>query len=473
MCTRENLAQCGSVFDIAAVLYRACEDRTGDRRFHKLMNALHSEPALIERFLTSRQGLELTLARPFEEAGIRELRDGLGPVDVQMLARWHSDFQRWLHGCGFDEHIADWALLSSIDASFTPEHTNDLRTLYDSTLVEPLNNNWSIGLPKVFLKISSSITMAIAPLIRHQRKVSSSLGYLAIVDDLDPDIQIRLDAQLWTDLSEVPLTLAVISPWAERDHFRILSADEESALVGVFWVKADEPQEYRRRVLQQLRSADNALASIAVLPELSSSSQLEEEVSRERFTNLRLIVLGSRHLETGDGNRVNRCLVLGRGGEVVWQQCKRERFVMPETIPPDYQILHPHQGEEEGIGTEYPQTMMLTPVGGMAVQICLDFLQEDVRNSLCRLGCRWFFLPVADHGLGTKFERAMCDCGEKSGAVGAIANNRCVFLWEQKLVQAKELRRFYEPRPNNPHRMGTLLSKGIWLFQPGIPENKG
>ena len=393
----EELADCRSIFDIAAVWYSDCEDRLGDLRFHKIRSAL-AEKALLADFGRFRDKFQEMCGAEISGAKLAELREGKVPEGLVSLRQCYTEFWQRLHDGGFPTYIASWAMLKALDESLTPDKASGFCETYQDREVKPLNTNVERGWPSVFFKITSSFPSTLTPARATEEKVWSYLEYLAIIpkEEMDPALEIRLDGPLWDDMLGTHISLAAMSPEVEPDYFTVEDPPDNAGSVNVFWVAAHEPKEYRERITNGLKLVDDAGAIVVILPELMSSEKLEREVEErlqaDPCRSLRLIVLGSCHIDAQD-RKANQCSILDRRGDVIWRQNKREPFQFP---PEDKHRAN----QREWIVTEgSKQILMMTSHGGIAVQVCKDFLPESMRQLLCKLGCRWFLVTGHDSTL--------------------------------------------------------------------------
>jgi hypothetical protein len=111
--------------------------------------------------------------------------------------------------------------------------------------------------------------------------------------------------------------------------------------------------------------------------------------------------------------------------------------------------------------------MVASPIGIIGVNICLDFLQDDMRESMCMLGCRWFLIPAWTDGLGGRFLDNLKQCGDLAGAVGVIANNRYSLSSAEIVNDPNRVHWFYVPAKGYKGTSGKPLSiqndNCIWL----------
>ena len=455
---RNALAQCENAFDIVAVLYNECGViRNGRRRFHDVMNDLDDQ-FLLGKFNGIRHQISDDIAPLIQEC----LDNGNINLNPHALIQHYEKFRIWLKNAGYNTDIAAWVVILALDESFYDRDLKNVWSLYEDKPICPLNTNFKEGFPSIFLKIHPPIKSKLTPLSEKEITITSQMEYLVFAGNSDDLSQVDLimDSQLWTDLESVQPKLAVISPIMAVDDFEIVDAAKEANVSRVFWVKAHESADYQQRIMNLLHVADDNGAVLAVFPELSSSESLEAAIARHLSTaklqNLKLVALGSQHINQGS-RKINRCSVIDRFGQVIWYQSKRERFKIP-------QDNEQYPGYSEWIETENKQVLIYTPIGEIAVQICLDFLQDNMRKLLCDLGCCWFLVPAMTQKLTGEFLYSVRNCGKLSGAICAVSNSRYSYILSGTNADAKDLQLSYQPIGGNASYLNDAINDEIWLI---------
>jgi len=445
------LKRATNVFDSAAVLYDACRDREeAGWRFADVDIQVHNDRDVLH--LLERHSEELCewLRSVFEGRGttLESIRYD-GASTCAGITEAFQTLQRELPAVTWACPAAAWYLLQAIDQAISTKVPALLRQFSECDL-HALNQNQRSGMSKVFPKMPSPFYPLVPEGLRLPapgqvtRSAANCLGSLAFFDGPESRIRIISREPLWLDFrqDQVPKT-AVILPVARYDsEFPLRGPGEASSAVGVFWVEARESETYRRSIVEALREADRAGTAIALLPELSGSPGVTDAIRRVasagEFTSLRLIAAGSYHARRSraDERKDNVATVLDGQGNVLWRQGKREPFHL---------TLEQAEGElptgrhREWIAVNHPQLLACTPIGGIAVMVCLDFVQPEMLGDLCALACRWFLVPACTPGLRGKFDRRLQDIGDLGGAIGAIANN------PRECKSSESRFRFYRP----------------------------
>lgn len=468
MSIQEDLKNCKNIFDVAAVLYSDCENGAGDRRFTRVSAILEDSTLLDGKIRDFRRRMISALQPIIESAGTDGLLSSSEHLNGKAISWYFSDLVRLIGRTKDANHLASWSVLKVIDHCIAPRVPDLVRMNRDSH-TPPLNANHNQNVPKVYVKLPTPLFVPVEWIPENpEDDAYVNLENLAFTFSPMTQIAIYTDGILWDLLRKAPLVLAVLVPEVKESFFKLQSPPPQSNASRVFWVSPEEPQQYRDEVLDLILRADAAGASIALLPELCSSKlledQLHERLSREPLRNIRLVAMGSYHEGQPDARMTNVCSVLDRTGALLWQQTKRSPYrikMLPLIGPKELRKL---SGYREWIKEDGSQVMALTPIGAVAVQICLDFLKEEDRSQLCRLGCRWFLIPAFTGKLNGKFRRHIQNCGDLSQAVGAIANNRCWCAWGLS-SQSHDDYLFYKPDKREPFPPGEELHRGLRLLR--------
>lgn len=434
--TTAEIAACANLFDVAALLYLGCETFHDSTPFSQLQVAMNDHRDYANLIAFAKKATKDWPSDGRQAQKILDAESCWAPAD---LADVYQRIAEETERLGCPPRFAVWLLLKEIDSLLGRNQLafQVVSARKDALKPEPLNKS-TVKRAQVHVKLPS--TCQWQPALGAEAKITlaagDSLEYLAI---LPPDLplEFRMSRKVWPWLNRsMPLVIAAISPPVAQDDFSIKYQPGASGIADVFWIKAQESDLYRDNIIALLHQADNAGATIAVLPELSTSETIERMVASVVFNHLRLIVCGSYHVPGGaSGRYFNESPVLsGVGMGRLWTHDKRKPFSPREADNPDAPF--PFKCIEY-IDASQPQTIMQTQIGAIAVLICLDFLQPNELHWLCRGGCRWFFVPAYTPQLGGKpikeatqhksegkFYEDARRYGQEGKAATVVANNR-------------------------------------------------
>ncbi|MCL5104183.1 MAG: carbon-nitrogen hydrolase family protein [Armatimonadetes bacterium] len=429
----EQLEQAKNIFDAAALLYALCEDRPDvGWRFAEIDRQVHVDSCVRVRLSSQQAALALQLREVIEakSTGIEQIIHSSSPW-CQFVVNVFNAMVRADSGATWEMPAAAWYCLQAIDQALSARVPALMRRFRD-TEVRPLNFNHVDGMHKVFVRLAPRFGTLLPERMRlpdpskTERTAATCLGNLAFTKRPESLLEVRSVAALWDDFrpEDIP-AVAVVFPQANYEaEFPVRLLETPDGKGNVFWVEARESESYQRRVLSALRIADRAGANIAVLPELSGSTTIIQAIigdaSVNPYSDLRLIVAGSYHVDNDSGDKDNIAVVLDGHGNILWKHKKREAYTL--SVSPDA----PGSGSadyREWISRANAQELILSPIGGIAVMICLDFLSDVTLRDLCSLGCQWFLVPAWSDGLKGKFNQRLTLIGERGQAFGAIVNN--------------------------------------------------
>lgn len=169
-------------------------------------------------------------------------------------------------------------------------------------------------------------------------------------------------------------------------------------------------------IVEHIGEAVTQQAHVLVLPELSVTSALRGRLLAWLAANpshpFLLIVPGSFHLPVADGKHYNQTVLWDGFGVELLTHCKLSQFGTDEI------------GVEK-IETGKSVTLLQTPIGVMAIPICLDFCDE--KNPFDRLwqdlGVEWFWVPSMSETTSAHRRKAEV-LWRAQAAVSAVANQR-------------------------------------------------
>lgn len=161
---------------------------------------------------------------------------------------------------------------------------------------------------------------------------------------------------------------------------------------------ADQAISALNRILERCKAEHIGLL---ILPELTVDPNLMATLAawlrehNDPEKGLMLVVAGSFHVNSESGERFNQASVLDYRGKPCWQQNKMQRF----SFGPSEKILNemigaPGTGGHEQITLGESLTCYDTPLGRLAVCICIDFFEKDHQETLKASGTNVFLVPA-------------------------------------------------------------------------------
>ena len=189
--------------------------------------------------------------------------------------------------------------------------------------------------------------------------------------------------------------------------------------------------------------------------------------TRNHRLNPILVVAGSFHMD-GPGYRVNRCHVLDGLGNVLFQQDKHTPFRIPAEQVPDLpaelvSVLGiDSRGGVESIRPAGELLLMDSPLGRLAVPICLDYCGEALRSLFVESQANWFLVPAMTPTMEPFLERA-ASLGTSNRAASFLVNS---FWLLRKLcrLSPENLVLGYLPFKGCRRLVGTQLREDLFLF---------
>jgi predicted amidohydrolase len=207
-----------------------------------------------------------------------------------------------------------------------------------------------------------------------------------------------------------------------------------------YWLKKIKNIEEAQKYLidKVLKPCLQKEVDLLVLPELSVDEGLLNFLknwlklnNRERISSgkagLLLVVAGSFHFEIEGDKRFNVSTVLDHTGSVLWTQNKIKRFSFDKSDiqkNPQLPILLETSpaGGYEGIEETGTICCADTPLGRIAVCICIDFFHKEHMETYRQAGINLFLVPAMSPQVIRFLETAALFCGDNLAA-SFIANN--------------------------------------------------
>ncbi len=208
-----------------------------------------------------------------------------------------------------------------------------------------------------------------------------------------------------------------------------------------FWLTGvKNKKETLDRLDEILQSAAKKKIHILVLPELTVDGEMLEYIrgwlrdnNREKVSSgdegILLLVAGSFHFWDKDDEKrlFNLSTVLNHGGRVIWEQKKLKRYAFDvkdiQINPGLPKILKTSgKGGYENIHTSDVLYCLDTPVGRIAVCVCIDFFHPDHQEAWRLSGINLFLSPAMSPG-NTRFKDVSRLLGASNLASSFIANS--------------------------------------------------
>jgi predicted amidohydrolase len=207
-----------------------------------------------------------------------------------------------------------------------------------------------------------------------------------------------------------------------------------------YWLKKIRNTEEAQKCLidKVLKPCLQKEVDILVLPELSVDERLLTFLknwlklnNRERISSgkpgLLLVVAGSFHFEIEGNKRFNISTVLNHEGDVLWTQNKIKRFSFDKSDirkNPQLPILLETSpaGGYEGIKETGTICCVDTPLGRIAVCICIDFFHKEHMETFRQAGINVFLVPAMSPQIIRFLESAALFAGDNLAA-SFISNN--------------------------------------------------
>lgn len=312
----------------------------------------------------------------------------------------------------------------------------------------PLESVWeAFSQPRTPDEISDGVS------ILHPRLLITPAAVKAISIRIE-----RMEARLWQRMEARKATLQVaVSPLtAHGVRLRIVCAAEGADPCAFVVDGAVDEVADCEALLAILRKAHGEGVALLVLPELRMTPGMVEvlrdflegqAVSAE--SGLLMVAAGSWHVPDGT-DYVNRCVVLGHRGGVLWDQDKLEEFhLVAENVAKDpaywaNQGIGP-AGAVESIRKGTVQVAVDGPVGRLAAAICSGFFQERAAALLAEVKANFYLVPAMSAGCGELEVAAMAMVRRRAGtfvancgATGGV-NGRSFYVAARKGAKVERI----------------------------------
>jgi hypothetical protein len=153
---------------------------------------------------------------------------------------------------------------------------------------------------------------------------------------------------------------------------------------------------------------------ILCFPELTLDTSLLRDLSnrlRARNDTLypALVMAGSFHVDAGTG-RANRCSLLDGFGELLLTQDKCTAYSLPGSqvagMKPEHRLGLDERGGYEDIEVSQTVHLVESPLGRLAMPICLDFCGEQLRQLFIETRVNLFLVPAMTPQVDPFYTRA-------------------------------------------------------------------
>lgn len=360
--------------------------------FTKIANSLFTEPGPRVRF----EDLSLELFNSFIKSGYSGVLDKVPKIS-----------------CNYDYNLFSVALFKALGQYLSKKGQYELKWL----------NSINIGNLTITARPQNLIYENLKNPIRSGFGVNIhdivDLKDISIIEEMNPkigllrkeELLIRTNTYLKRRINR-GLKIAVL-PFRTKREFEtesLLNAWPVNQSTP-FWVKEIKNAESSKNALFAIlkKCAQNGV-NILVLPELTIDANLLDFVKDWLSENnsvrvssggngLLLVVAGSFHIQDGDDKIYNISSVLNHNGEILWTQGKIQPYSFNcndiETTPELKTILKTsNNGGHERITSSDRIWCFDTPLGRMAVSICIDYFHSDHLEAFRHSGINIFLVPA-------------------------------------------------------------------------------
>ena len=256
-----------------------------------------------------------------------------------------------------------------------------------------------------------------------------------------------------------------------------------------YWFKKIKNREEIETQLDDiLKTCRKKGVHLLVLPELTIDKSLQSYLSHWLETNNRervekgengliLVVAGSFHVGEKEDQLCNISTIFDHQGSILWEQKKLQRYSFDrgdiKNHPALQEILKTSdEGGHERTHVSDALYCLDTPIGRIAVCICIDFFHEDHREALRLSGINLFLVPAMTPG-NTRFQDTAKFLGTSNHAAAFIANSG----WAAEKSKGNPIHKdsasfYYLPSRVKSYTFATGENKDILMFDindlPGV-----
>jgi hypothetical protein len=226
--------------------------------------------------------------------------------------------------------------------------------------------------------------------------------------------EIEFDLSLWRPLLGIANALDVVATLHPNESLAELGLQENPA--NAFPARPLDPDAQRATVSELLNRAIQEDARIIVLPELSATPEIIDDLeARLRGDRDRLVVCGSQH-EMVDGEPANVALGMVSGRQARLEH--RKIYEFGNLFPSD-----PEKRVREGIVPPDPKLLRIYVADRFRVSltICMDFLRDEIAGALDRVGANVLLVPAMSRTMQPFRAKASSHVGNAQ-AVTLVAN---------------------------------------------------
>lgn len=285
-----------------------------------------------------------------------------------------------------------------------------------------------------------------------------------------------ISEELALRLRQGDLRIGICSPFSELNYLVRTDAARCHARDGVPYRFAEMAPECLTEARQLLSDVIDVCAreriDLLCFPELTLDTTLLGELSRllklrNETLHPALIMAGSFHVDSGLA-RANRCTLLDGFGNLVLTQDKCTPYSMPgDQVVKLRRELRERLGLDERGGYEDIEvsttlTLVESPIGRLALPICLDFCGDQLRELLVDTQANLLLVPAMTPRMAPFYSRAR-DLGTTNRATIVVANS--AWLLRQIGLKSPRQRSFtYFPARKGLKGGGRKISDSVFLF---------
>lgn len=231
-------------------------------------------------------------------------------------------------------------------------------------------------------------------------------------------LRVTISDELGRRLRQGDLRIGVCSPFAGLGYVIRTDPARCHTVTGIPYRFAEmEPEclDQGRRVLAEvLDLCARERIDLLCFPELTLDTSLLRDLSnllkvRNDTLHPGLVMAGSFHVDAGAG-RANRCSLLDGFGDLLLTQDKCTAYSLPGiqvmSMKPEHRLGLDKRGGYEDIEVSTEVHLVESPLGRLAMPICLDFCGEQLRQLFIETRANFFLVPAMTPQVDPFYTRA-------------------------------------------------------------------